>query len=181
MFFGNIFFRHSTSYLLADLSTELVRFQLFLLNFLVNISSLLVIITHNSEVIMLSSCVLISLFVFGWITKIFRTILLWSTGSTQTIFCRSIDGDAQLRNILLTSSMAISGQHVGQIVKLLCFVSFIIHRGNKYCHNLWFTCHHLNTLKFQVRIWFEASSEVENRKRFVEFSKSMFCTIWLQI
>ena len=44
-------------------------------------------------------------------------------------------------------------------------ISFIVERGNKYCHNLWPTGHPSYTLKFRFR--FEISSVVENRNCFL--------------
>ena len=51
--------------------------------------------TRVSEVIMFSPCVFVCLFfcVSMFVTMFVRTIWLWRTGATQTIFCKYIVGD----------------------------------------------------------------------------------------
>ena len=55
--------------------------------------ALIFFITRDSEVIMFSPCVFVCLCVSMFVTMFVRTIELWRTGATQTIFCRYIVGD----------------------------------------------------------------------------------------
>ena len=55
----------------------------------------ILVITRVSEVVMFSPCVFVCLCVCVsmFVTMFVRTIWLWRTGATQTIFCRYIVGD----------------------------------------------------------------------------------------
>ena len=65
----------------------------FVSNFTKNTYTSQLIIPRVSEVIMFSPRVFVCDFVSVFITMFVRTIELWRTGATQTIFCRYIVGD----------------------------------------------------------------------------------------
>ena len=54
------------------------------------------VITRDSDVIIFSPCVFVCVCLSMFVTMFVRTIQLWKTGATHTIYCRCIVGDVYL-------------------------------------------------------------------------------------